>query len=664
MRRSAYHAHSTSPGASSRARRDGTPNEDELTRLSRGPHTFYIPALKQPIHWAFYSCAGFSMSSNLDPENDFDGVRPLGRDVLRVHRERPLHYFVGVGDQIYNDDVLHSCRHIASWLDIGDRVIRESAAFTPDMRAEVERFYFFHYCVHFSQEVLGEVFACVPGVMLLDDHDVVDGYGSYPAPLQNCPVALGIGNVAARFYLLFQHHTTPELARTQDNLFGGSTGYSFLKMMSPRTAILGVDARLERTKENGVVDPETWRIVFEELLPVLPESVEHLIFIAGVPMVWPVLGLSELFFESLSKVRRTPGFRWLFWWSGLWKQLGFALGEPDLLDDLVDHWNSPYHLEERNKIVAHLQDFSFNKNVRVTFISGDVHCAGFSAFHMPRIRMSLKHRLRHPFARREARREAARFVRHEPRTLRGRDVDPRMDWRCMYQVVSSAIANEPPPKFLEYLYAYTASAAGSFGHAGSGRGVFNLREASSTDLKHSPKAYLRHEYGGRGWTEERMLKVFERDVDGKKRSRRWRRILARRNWCEVDEIVGGGEQVGDQQLRQEEVRVSEVAVGGGAGGDDGEKEEESRVKLLARFGNVSIWSPPRKLTVPKEKAVHVGVGVGGIGKRVPEQKADDISVFRLHVEVKRGNPDGLSKMYEMRVPRLGKFEVARAEGMK
>lgn len=58
-----------------------------------------------------------------------------------------------------------------------------------------------------------------------------------------------------------------------------------------------------------------------------------------------------------------------------------AFDEPELLDDLLDHWTAGPHLNERNMVVGRLQDIAREKGVRVTFLSGDVHCAAIGQFY-------------------------------------------------------------------------------------------------------------------------------------------------------------------------------------------------------------------------------------------------------------------------------------------
>lgn len=56
--------------------------------------------------------------------------------------------------------------------------------------------------------------------MTWDDHDIYDGYGSYPDDLQNCAVFQHAFKLSRRFYLAFQQQTNLDLAHSQANLFG------------------------------------------------------------------------------------------------------------------------------------------------------------------------------------------------------------------------------------------------------------------------------------------------------------------------------------------------------------------------------------------------------------------------------------------------------------
>lgn len=85
-------------------------------------------------------------------------------------------------------DMLPSHKNNHRWLEIPDKGKKYSAPFTPQMAADVAAYYFHHYCIHWSYGALGECTRCIPQVMTWDDHDLFDGWGSYPYHIQNCQV--------------------------------------------------------------------------------------------------------------------------------------------------------------------------------------------------------------------------------------------------------------------------------------------------------------------------------------------------------------------------------------------------------------------------------------------------------------------------------------------
>jgi hypothetical protein len=61
--------------------------------------------------------------------------------------------------------------------------------------------------------------------------------------------------------------------------------------------------------------------------------------------------------------------------TGVAKAVFNDVDEPELLDDLRDHWSAPTHQEERRFLIEHLQMLSKAKHLRISIISGDVHLA-------------------------------------------------------------------------------------------------------------------------------------------------------------------------------------------------------------------------------------------------------------------------------------------------
>ena len=144
-------------------------------------------------------------------------------------------------------------------------------------------------------------------------------------------------------------------------------------------------------------------------------------------------------------------------------------GSVEVLDDLDDHWTAKNHKEERRFVVEDLQDLAADKSCRVTVLSGDVHLAAVGQFYSnPRMHQLAKHR----------------------------------DFRYMPNIISSAIANAPPPDLMA--------------------DVLNRRNKV-------------HHFDDD--TDEDMIPLFTTGVDGKPRNNK--RLLPHRNWCSIREYQPG-----------------------------------------------------------------------------------------------------------------------------
>jgi len=185
--------------------------------------------------------------------------------------------------------------------------------------------------------------------------------------------------------------------------------HSFLGYMGPQTYILLLDCRAERKKEQ-VCSQAEYQKVFERLSK-LPPSVEHLCVQIGIPIAYPRLVFLEAALESkynpLVALGRSGSL-------GLSSFVNKFNAEAELLDDLNDHWTSRSHKKERNWFIEQLQKFAKIHRIRISFLSGDVHCAAVGMF------KTLK-------------------VAKKP------EISPPEDHRYMVNIVTSAIVNTPPP---------------------------------------------------------------------------------------------------------------------------------------------------------------------------------------------------------------------------
>jgi hypothetical protein len=263
-------------------------------RINRGPATgFWIPAKDQAMNIMFSSCNGFS--HGVDP-NLFSGPDPMWRDVLNTHQTQPFHVMLGGGDQIYNDSVQHETTLFAKWTEIRDPHYKEHEPFRAELQEELEQFYLNRYAMWFSQGLFGLAVSQIPMVNVFDDHDIIDGFGSYSDRYMRCPVMSGLGAVAFKYYMLFQHQSSiDEGEETEPSwLLGAQPGpyipelsRSIFTFLGRDIAFLGLDCRTERMFDE-VVSPETYDKVFARLeKEIVKGETKHLVVLLGVPIAYP-----------------------------------------------------------------------------------------------------------------------------------------------------------------------------------------------------------------------------------------------------------------------------------------------------------------------------------------------------------------------------------------
>ena len=366
--------------------------------------TFWLQAKGQPFHWGYTSCNGISGSIAQDHYSREDPTY-LWRDMLQVHDAFPLHALVGGGDQVYSDPVW-KVDLFEEWGDMPRLSDKINAKWTSAHEEAATEFYLKNYLESFTMEHVSTAYASIPGIMIWDDHDIWDGFGSYSPKLQNCEFFQGLFKVAKRFYLLFQLQATEEFARKSGEFLEEAEGFHSVKFMGPQVALLCMDMRSKRSKEKILPD-KTYGLI-EKALDSMPDGVEHMVALSGVPVVFPSIPLSESILT---------GMKAMFKKCSCLRAMGKSAGildrfeQPEILDDLLDGWAASVHADEKQKFVQLLQSSAAKKQYRVTILSGDAHVGGFGEV----------------------------YSRAKPRPQK--EKDPLF----MYQVICSAIMNSPPP---------------------------------------------------------------------------------------------------------------------------------------------------------------------------------------------------------------------------
>ncbi|EIW84986.1 hypothetical protein CONPUDRAFT_162294 [Coniophora puteana RWD-64-598 SS2] len=464
--------------------------------------SFFVPAWDQSMRWAAHSCNGFSAGVNTDEFRGpgfKSGYDPMWVDLLQKHVEEPFHAMVGGGDQLYCDALMRE-PELQHWVKISKLDEKMSYRLTGEVAACIDRFYFNHYCTSFRRGAFARANSSIPMLNMCDDHDIVsiDGFGSYPDNLQRSPMFTAIGSRGYFFFLLFQCFINPQIDGIEDQKhpfksmvigsmgpYVGQPSHSILTYLGPRVRILLLDCRAERRREQ-VCSQAQYRRVFEALSR-LPAGVEHLVVQIGIPIAYPRMVFLENFLESKLNPLTALGRSGVMGLGGFVNKFN---GQAELLDDLSDHWTAKSHKSERNWFVHQLQRYAHTRRTRVTFLSGDVHCAAVGVF---------------------------RTLVPKAGKNKSEGLPPAMDHRYMLNIVTSAIVNTPPPD-----------------------GVLTMVSSLASKTHRTM-----HEVE----TDEGMVPLFENDTDGSPRKHKY--VMGRRNWCSTHWDNQTGELVFDIRVEKE-----------------------------------------------------------------------------------------------------------------
>jgi hypothetical protein len=377
----------------------------------------FVVAGKHETGWRFIAHSGndFATATSQNERGRLGGVGFMWKDVLQKNVEcGGFHVQLGLGDQIYGDRLWKEVPLLKQWLALSGRDTKKNVQWTARHEEDVSHAYFHYYTSHFDQPFLREAFAQIPHILQIDDHDIFDGYGSYPEYMQSSPMFKNIGRVATDMYLLFQHHTTVEIMRnvsTDHDIFTiTGTGWHFVKYLGPALAIVGPDCRSERSQARVMAGP-TYQGIFPKVAT-LPPSVQHVIWMVSVPLVYPrldavesiantmaagkkavnttynilgkvtssvagVVGGKEVVAQGFSQVKKAVGK------TGLMGNVLNQFGELDIQEVLKDLWTHDTKDLERTYLIRTLQGIAQQKGIRMTFLSGDVNAAGAGLLHDP-----------------------------------------------------------------------------------------------------------------------------------------------------------------------------------------------------------------------------------------------------------------------------------------
>jgi len=283
---------------------------------------------------AYVSCNGQEHEDRTRPIEERDR---MWRRLAAEHAREPFALLLHGGDQLYADEASDAHPTLTAWADSPNE---ERGAFDFDTAArEAARRYFVErYVELYTREDVALLLARVPSVMMWDDHDIFDGWGSHPPALLDSPVGRGLFDVARETFLLFQRALPVDTGTPGESL---SFALEF-----PDFLLLVPDLRSERRPER-VMGEGGWSWLEEVLARA--RGVERVLLMSSVPLLGPRLSHIEAL-------------------------IGFVPPLARYEDDLRDQWQSRAHRVEWRRLLEALDTLA-RAGSEVTALSGEIHLA-------------------------------------------------------------------------------------------------------------------------------------------------------------------------------------------------------------------------------------------------------------------------------------------------
>lgn len=322
----------------------------------------------------------------------------------RIHDKglQRFHLMLMGGDQIYFDSIWEDIKKLREWVAL-PRDKQLSFKVTKSLEQEIETYYFGLYKQRWlpkdrrpwtssiSTLDAAAAMASIPTIMMWDDHDIFDGWGSYSPEMQQCPLFQVMFRHARRAFWVFQMqhaiYDLPELedatplgfsnqdpiyksiswgkALENDNLglplLDEQPGFSSVYSIGP-VSLVAADLRTERSRTQ-VMGGDSWNRIKNWMgnLGVSrggnqpSECSQHLLFMSSVPVIHPKLSLAELLLDKFGQDHVTDSNA----------------------DDVKDHWSHDDHEGERKRLLEVLTNLARKKKIRMSIVSGDVHVAAW-----------------------------------------------------------------------------------------------------------------------------------------------------------------------------------------------------------------------------------------------------------------------------------------------
>ncbi|HEX2544503.1 MAG TPA: alkaline phosphatase family protein [Ramlibacter sp.] len=387
--------------------------------------SFTVPADDLALRLACVSCNGFSEAKKM---RQYAGrASSVWSDLVDRHEGAGrFHALLMGGDQVYMDSMWEELEELKAWAELS-HVEQRGYPVSPAARARIEDHYVSTYLDRWLPSRRGawnearagfdaaDAMARIPTLMMWDDHDIFDGWGSYSAAMQAAPLPQALFACARKAFWVFQmQHPAPLLPdnalqpvtwsalRTQDPLLlpllDDQPGFSCAMPLGPLALVLA-DLRTERTRDQ-VLGEGTWRAIQRWVgdIPAAGPAAgaatpRHLLFASSVPVTFPSVTAVDDLHDIFGSEHVTESNA----------------------DDLRDHWSHSDHAAERARLAQLLVDTARDKRIRVSIVSGDVHAAAWGSI----------------FA---------------------KDAASPLDWPAVHELISSGIVHPPTTGPVQWIY--------------------------------------------------------------------------------------------------------------------------------------------------------------------------------------------------------------------
>jgi hypothetical protein len=304
---------------------DERPDPDSML-TEKHTRRFALPPADRPLRFAVASCNGLH---TVPLARRFTMWKRLNAEI----EARNVDFVVYAGDQIYADPI---------WMR-RDTMAKET--WPKDMRKRLRDEYRAWYVLNFRHPEIAKALASCPSVMMWDDHEIYDGYGSNDD--DDSVEAQDYFFAAKQAFAEFQasHGPAPLDGEPRDSSSSFACGFATAEL-----AFVALDGRSHRDfRSHRVLGEAQFDALRNWLARSVDDATRHLFVITGIPPVHATTA------AIVALAEKSP-FRF------------------ELIDDLRDQWTAPNNRGELGRLLMTLFDCaSSHPALQVTILSGDVH---------------------------------------------------------------------------------------------------------------------------------------------------------------------------------------------------------------------------------------------------------------------------------------------------